>query len=456
MKGGAPAAASSSPQAEGSPSGSPSRSLLPAEARGLQWPDTFHTAAKGERLELSEDGALATRTSGVGFGTALVGPLSLERGTAYFEVEVAELEPKRSQTMAIGVLCAPPPSDGKVARVERARDIGPGSFLLGYDLPKVYANGAEVAKIAPRQWRPLKELAQGDIVGVLIQRASMELTVFVNGERRASAVVGGEGAPSPSQRWPNDVWGIIDVHGNVRAARLRGPAIARQKRQLTRADTVLMPPPEASKPSVPRVPQCWSSSPPPAPVERGSLRAGRSCGIEGTPAPAARSSSTHDIEAPTPLLKGMGATPAHAAGAEPELGPRRGVTRAYLEAAGGPKKCMRMSCHPCGCLVHLLRDTGDVIHVPRMGDFVIGRNPRSCNLTLDAPQVPNMVSRRHAVIVSADDAVMIVDCESVNGTYVNGRRVGRETLRQGDELTVGNPAQSPSTLKFSVSMAAGL
>merc|ERR1740121_1157276 len=173
------------------------------------------------------------------------------------------------------------------------------------------------------------------------------------------------------------------------------------------------------------------------------------------------------MEAPTPLMKAAtpapgamasGATPA----AEPEQGPssgsssapRRGVTRACMEAAGGPKKCMRMTCHPCGCLVHLLRDTGEVVHVPRMGDFVIGRNPKTCNLTLDSAEVPNMVSRRHAVIVSADDAVMIVDCESVNGTYVNGRRVGRETLRQGDEVIIGNPAQSPTTLKLSVSMAA--
>merc|ERR1719330_2145240 len=130
---------------------------------------------------------------------------------------------------------------------------------------------------------------------------------------------------------------------------------------------------------------------------------------------------------------------------------RRPASKACFEAAG-PKKRPRLSCHPCGCMVHLLRDTGEVIHIPRKGDFVIGRNPKSCNLTLDSPEVPNMVSRRHAVIVSADDAVMVVDCESVNGTYVNGRRVGRETLRQGDEVIVGNPAQSPSAFKLSVQM----
>ncbi|CAK0910300.1 unnamed protein product, partial [Prorocentrum cordatum] len=117
-------------------------------------------------------------------------------------------------------------------------------------------------------------------------------------------------------------------------------------------------------------------------------------------------------------------------------------------AAPGPKKRLRLSRHPCGCMVHLVQPSGDVVHVPPEGDFVIGRNPKCCNLTLDSEKVPNMVSRRHAVIVSADDAVMAVDCESVNGTFVNGRRVGRETLRQGDTLTVGQPGLCPPEFEF--------
>merc|ERR1719210_886678 len=157
----------------------------------------------------------------------------------------------------------------------------------------------------------------------------------------------------------------------------------------------------------------------------------------GTPAASAGSSGT--AAGATARAQEMLPPQTPLAGAS---GARRPASKACLEAAG-PKKRLRLSCHPCGCMVHLLRDTGEVIHVPRMGDFVIGRNPKSCNLTLDSPEVPNMVSRRHAVIVSADDAVMVVDCESVNGTFVNGRRVGRETLRQGDELVVGNPAQAP-------------
>lgn len=460
-------------------SSSPQACKLPAEARGLQWPEAFCASPKGERLELLEGGTLARRTSGVGFGTALVGPLSLEKGAAYFEVLVTELEPKRSQTMAIG-LCVTPPVGAKVARAERARDLGQGSYLLGYDLPKVYANGAEVAKIATKEWRPLKELAEGDIIGLLVERAGMELTVFVNGERKANAAVpppDGSTTPSPS-RWPGEVWGIFDLHGTVRAVRLRGPTAARQRPQLTREPATSMPPPAPSMPSAPPVPQRWTASSP----AQASLGARRQPPGESTPAPAARLASTQEMEVETPLMKAPEGSPvahsgtaasfvAHdAAGsvrtgsaanvslqspAPPEASSagtvRRGASRACFEA-GGPKKRMRLSCHPCGCMVHLLRESGEVVHVPRMGDFVIGRNPKSCNLTLDSPEVPNMVSRRHAVIVSADDAVMVVDCESVNGTYVNGRRVGRETLRQGDELVVGNPAQSPSAFKLSVQM----
>jgi len=75
---------------------------------------------------------------------------------------------------------------------------------------------------------------------------------------------------------------------------------------------------------------------------------------------------------------------------------------------------------------------------------------------VDSKDVPNMVSRRHAVIVSADDSIMIMDCESVNGTFVNGRRVARETLRQGDQIVVGNPQQSPKEFQFEVSMPSAL
>lgn len=47
------------------------------------------------------------------------------------------------------------------------------------------------------------------------------------------------------------------------------------------------------------------------------------------------------------------------------------------------------------------------------------------------------VSRRHALIVNQPDGVRVLDDRSLNGVYVNGRRVEWSPLTDGDELVVG-------------------
>jgi pSer/pThr/pTyr-binding forkhead associated (FHA) protein len=47
------------------------------------------------------------------------------------------------------------------------------------------------------------------------------------------------------------------------------------------------------------------------------------------------------------------------------------------------------------------------------------------------------VSRRHALMVSQADGVRVLDDRSLNGVYVNGRRVEWSPLTDGDEITVG-------------------
>jgi pSer/pThr/pTyr-binding forkhead associated (FHA) protein len=47
------------------------------------------------------------------------------------------------------------------------------------------------------------------------------------------------------------------------------------------------------------------------------------------------------------------------------------------------------------------------------------------------------VSRRHALIVSQADGVKVLDDRSLNGVYVNGRRVEWSVLADGDEILVG-------------------
>lgn len=47
------------------------------------------------------------------------------------------------------------------------------------------------------------------------------------------------------------------------------------------------------------------------------------------------------------------------------------------------------------------------------------------------------VSRKHAMIEFNDNAAVIIDNESLNGTFVNNRRVTEELLRDSDTITIG-------------------
>jgi hypothetical protein len=62
----------------------------------------------------------------------------------------------------------------------------------------------------------------------------------------------------------------------------------------------------------------------------------------------------------------------------------------------------------------------------------IGRSP-DCGIFLDDVTV----SRRHAVIAQRDGRWFIEDQGSLNGTFVNRRRVESAELSDGDELQVG-------------------
>jgi pSer/pThr/pTyr-binding forkhead associated (FHA) protein len=47
------------------------------------------------------------------------------------------------------------------------------------------------------------------------------------------------------------------------------------------------------------------------------------------------------------------------------------------------------------------------------------------------------VSRRHSILVSRAGGVRVLDDRSVNGTFVNGRRVAQAELEDGDVLVLG-------------------
>jgi pSer/pThr/pTyr-binding forkhead associated (FHA) protein len=63
---------------------------------------------------------------------------------------------------------------------------------------------------------------------------------------------------------------------------------------------------------------------------------------------------------------------------------------------------------------------------------MIGRSPE-CEIFLDDVTV----SRRHAVLIERDGAFFIEDQGSLNGTFLNRRRIESAQLEDGDELQIG-------------------
>ena len=58
-------------------------------------------------------------------------------------------------------------------------------------------------------------------------------------------------------------------------------------------------------------------------------------------------------------------------------------------------------------------------------------------LTADLYLDHRSISRRHAIIIPRGSGHRILDDRSLNGTFVNGRRIEQADLRDGDVITVG-------------------
>src|SRR3954452_23684999 len=59
------------------------------------------------------------------------------------------------------------------------------------------------------------------------------------------------------------------------------------------------------------------------------------------------------------------------------------------------------------------------------------------SITADVELEDMTVSRRHALIVQGDGQTVLLDDGSRNGTWLNGARIGRARLNDGDEITLG-------------------
>jgi pSer/pThr/pTyr-binding forkhead associated (FHA) protein len=75
---------------------------------------------------------------------------------------------------------------------------------------------------------------------------------------------------------------------------------------------------------------------------------------------------------------------------------------------------------------------GSEFPLPGNAELTIGRSGE-----LDMVLTEDMVSRRHAKLVVNGDQVIIQDLDSTNGTFVNGERIKRARLKEGDRLLIG-------------------
>lgn len=75
---------------------------------------------------------------------------------------------------------------------------------------------------------------------------------------------------------------------------------------------------------------------------------------------------------------------------------------------------------------------GDEFPLNMEREVVIGRGS-----DVDMVLVEDMVSRRHARIVTREGHVTIQDLDSTNGTFVNGEKVREAHLKEGDRILIG-------------------
>jgi chromosome segregation ATPase len=105
------------------------------------------------------------------------------------------------------------------------------------------------------------------------------------------------------------------------------------------------------------------------------------------------------------------------------LGDPRDAAREEGVAAEPPDGATRLLIHS--------EDGREVVHV--LGRKTsIGRTPDN-DLQLEA----KFISRHHAVILVGPVNTVIEDLNSTNGVQVNGRRITRQTLRDGDQIAIG-------------------
>jgi len=90
---------------------------------------------------------------------------------------------------------------------------------------------------------------------------------------------------------------------------------------------------------------------------------------------------------------------------------------------------------PTAWLVYRLPGRADRQFPLRAGRNTIGRDRSRCQVTLEDDPT---VSGEHAAIVFEHGRFVLYDLASTNGTYLNGQRIQRQMLYDGDEIRLGS------------------
>jgi ABC-type multidrug transport system ATPase subunit/pSer/pThr/pTyr-binding forkhead associated (FHA) protein len=118
-----------------------------------------------------------------------------------------------------------------------------------------------------------------------------------------------------------------------------------------------------------------------------------------------------------------------------------GGPRVRVETDGGGTVVVPRAAVPAAESVRPERLALKVLSGPRQGTTIdaggrVVRLGRAAANTVAFPE-GDAVSAQHAKIVRLEDGFILVDLESTNGTYVNGRRIERARLADGDRIALG-------------------
>jgi hypothetical protein len=126
-----------------------------------------------------------------------------------------------------------------------------------------------------------------------------------------------------------------------------------------------------------------------------------------------------------------------------EAGRKRPVAELPMEAAAEPPNGQALATPPAPAPAPMravlpkrylvrLDDPSAPLRVLATERVAVGRTPEN-DLQVDE----HWISRHHAVLRLGPESTIVEDAGSTNGVFVNGRRVRRELLRDGDEVAFG-------------------